>query len=194
MNAATAAVAEIVRGIDPCDELEREHIATALDWLASTDDVFRREKPAVPPRHLVAYTVLVDPVSRAVFLGRHRLAGLWLPMGGHLDPGEHPFDAARREAGEELGIAADFDVVGSAPLFLTVTTTVGIGGGHEDVSLWYVIRGDRTREYRLDPREFDGGRWWDIDRFAVPESDPYFARFLSKLDAVLGTGLDPVAA
>ncbi|WP_431963156.1 NUDIX hydrolase [Nocardia sp. bgisy134] len=194
MNAATAAVADIVRGIDPCDELEREHIATTLDWLASTDDVFRREKPAVPQRHLVAYTVLVDPAARAVFLGRHRLAGLWLPMGGHLDPGEHPLAAARREAHEELGIAAEFDVVGPAPLFLTVTTTIGMHSGDEDVSLWYVIRGDRTREYRLDPREFGGGRWWDVDRFAVPESDPHFARFLTKLEAVLGPDRDAVAS
>ncbi|WP_327114267.1 hypothetical protein OHB12_33960 [Nocardia sp. NBC_01730] len=41
MNAATAAVAEIVDAIAPLDRLEQEHIDTALAWLASTDDVFR---------------------------------------------------------------------------------------------------------------------------------------------------------
>lgn len=178
-------VAEIVGGIAAFDDLERAHIDTTLAWLASTDDVFRRAKPAVPPRHLVSYVVLVDPDAGAVFLGRHLLAGLWLPTGGHPDPGEHPLAAARREAGEELGIDAEFDVVGTDPLFLTVTTTIGAHAGHEDVSLWYVIRGDRTREYTLDPREFSAGRWWDIDRFAVPESDPHFARFLAKLDSAL---------
>ncbi|WP_225728739.1 MULTISPECIES: NUDIX hydrolase [unclassified Nocardia] len=185
MHPATAAIAEIVCGIEPFDALECEHIARTLRWLDATDDVFRRAKPATPPRHLVTYAVLVDPDGRAVLLGLHRLAGLWLPTGGHVEPGEHPLAAARRETLEELGIEPDFGVVGTAPLFLTITTTVGIDAGHEDVSLWYVVRGDRTREYRLDPREFDDGRWWDIDRFAVPESDPHFGRFLGKLEAAI---------
>jgi 8-oxo-dGTP diphosphatase len=92
---------------------------------------------------------------------------------------------ARREALEELRIDAEFSVAGPRPLFLTVTTTVGRDDGHVDISLWYVIRGDRSREYALDPTEFDGGRWWDIDPYGLPESDPHFGRFLRKLDAAL---------
>ncbi|MGO4615461.1 NUDIX hydrolase [Nocardia sp. 2YAB30] len=185
MNAATAAVAEIVDAIAPLDSLEQEHIDTALAWLASTDDVFRRAKPAMPPRHLVSYVVLVDPEARRVLLGRHRLAELWLPTGGHADPGEHPHETARREAAEEIGVEAEFDVIGPDPLFLTITSIVDANGGHEDVSLWYVIRGDHSRDYTLDPREFDGEEWWDIDGFAIPHSDPHFGRFRTKLDMSL---------
>lgn len=184
MHSATTAVADVVQRITPLDELERQHVDTTLDWLASTDDIFRRAKPATPPRHLVAYVVLVDPAARAVLLGRHRLAGLWLPTGGHVDPGEHPFDAARREAAEEIGVEARFDAVGPDPLFLTVTTTVG-SDAHEDVSLWYVIRGDRARGHALDPREFDGEHWWDVAGFDLTDTDPHFARFLTKLDTAL---------
>lgn len=139
MQPATAVVADIVEGIVPFDDLERHHVATALGWLRSTDDIFRRVKPATPSPHLVAYVVLVDPEGRGVYLGRHRMAGLHLPMGGHVEPGEHPLAAARREAGEELGIDPVFDVVGERPFFLTVTTTVGRTAGHVDVSLWHVI-------------------------------------------------------
>jgi 8-oxo-dGTP pyrophosphatase MutT (NUDIX family) len=184
MHSATAAVADVVQRIMPLDELERQHVDTTLDWLASTDDIFRRAEPATPPRHLVAYAVLVDPAARAVLLGRHRLAGLWLPTGGHVDPGEHPLGAARREAAEEIGVEARFDVVGPDPLFLTVTTTVG-PDAHEDVSLWYVIRGDRARVHALDPREFDGELWWEVAGFDLPDTDPHFARFLTKLDTAL---------
>ncbi|WP_228002540.1 NUDIX domain-containing protein [Nocardia australiensis] len=186
MNQATAVVADIVRAIAPLDSLEREHIGATLAWLESTDDVFRRVKPDTPPRHLVSYVVLVDPDARTVFLGRHLLADLWLPTGGHISPGEHPLDAAGREATEELGITPEFTVVGPKPLLLTVTTTVGTHSGHEDVSLWYVIRGDRIREYSLDPTEFSEGHWWDIDKFPIPDSDPHFARFLTKLETRLG--------
>ncbi len=183
MQPATALVADIVEAITPSDQLEQQHIDHTLAWLAATDDIFRRIKPATPPQHLVAYVVLVDPDEYGIFLGLHRLAGLHLPMGGHVEPGEHPLDAARREAAEELGIEAEFTVIGDRPLFLTVTTTVGTDGGHDDVSLWYVIRGSRHRDYALDPREFDGARWWDIDPHGLPESDPHLGRFLTKLRA-----------
>ncbi|WP_067673107.1 NUDIX domain-containing protein [Nocardia miyunensis] len=186
MQPATALVAEIVEAITPLDSLERQHIDRACAWFAGTDDIFRRVKPAVPPQHLVSYVVLVDPEERALFLGRHRLAGLHLPMGGHVEPGEDPLVTARREAAEELGVDAEFTVVGDCPLFLTVTQTVGQGLSHTDVSLWYVIRGSRQREYALDPREFDGGAWWDIDSDGIPESDPHLGRFLTKLRARIG--------
>lgn len=186
MQPATAVVAEIVRGIAPFDALEEEHLNEASAWLSCTDDVFRRVKPATPPRHLVSYVVLVDPAARAVLLGRHRLAGLWLPTGGHVDPGEHPLAAARREAVEEIGIRADFTITGTDPLFLTITTTVG-QDSHDDVSLWYLIRGTRSQRYPLDRREFSAEQWWDIDEFATPDADPHFGRFLAKLDSTLGT-------
>ncbi|MEC3953262.1 NUDIX domain-containing protein [Nocardia sp. CDC153] len=185
MQPATAVVSKIVAGLAPFDELESQHIATTLDWLASTDDVFRRIKPATPSPHLVAYVVLVDPDRRGVYLGQHRMAGLHLPMGGHLEPHEHPLDAARREAREELDIEPNFDVTGDLPLFLTRTTTVGRTAGHIDVSLWFVIRGNRDHNYPLDPTEFDTGQWWDLDPRHLPPTDPHLPRFIRKLDAIL---------
>jgi len=41
-------VHELVSGIEPWDELEEEHQVDTLRWLESTDDVFRRVKPADP--------------------------------------------------------------------------------------------------------------------------------------------------
>ncbi|RMI33620.1 NUDIX domain-containing protein [Nocardia stercoris] len=181
MQPATAVVASIVKGLLPFDDLERDHVATTSAWLASTDDIFRRAKPATPSPHLVVYMVLVDPDERGIYLGAHRLAGLHLPMGGHVEPGEEPLAAARRETLEELGIAADFSVVGTDPLLVTVTTTVG-ADQHVDITLWYVIRGDRRRNYPLDPAEFDGGTWWDLDPCGLPETDPHMTRFLAKLE------------
>ncbi|PKV81060.1 NUDIX domain-containing protein [Nocardia fluminea] len=185
MDPSTAAIAELIAAMTPFDDLEQQHLEQTLDWLAETTDIYRRIPPATPSPHLVAYVVLVDPTERGIYLGLHRKSGLHLPMGGHLERGEYPFDAARREAREELGVAPSFDVVGHRPLFLTMTPTVDLTAGHGGVSLWFVARGDRTGHYDLDPGEFDGGRWWDLDPHGLPDSDPHVGRFIRKLDTIL---------
>jgi 8-oxo-dGTP diphosphatase len=44
----------------------------------------------------------------AVLLVRHRRLGTWLPVGGEIEPGETPLEAARRELFEETGLAGAF--------------------------------------------------------------------------------------
>src|SRR5215471_11862063 len=105
---SVARVHEIVSAVEPWDDQEAGQKAEILDWLASGDDVFRRVRPATPPRHLVSYAVLVDEPRCSMLLVEHRDAGLHLPAGGHVEPGEDPAETALREAREELGIAASF--------------------------------------------------------------------------------------
>ena len=180
-----ARVHEIVSAIDSWDDLEAGQRADVLGWLASEDDVFRRARPATPPRHLVTYAVLVDAARRSMLLVEHRDAGLHLPSGGHVDPGEDPAQAALREAREELGIAAAFlPVVGPRPLMVTQTTTVGVSAGHTDVSLWYLVEGDAETPLESGAREFAGSRWWTLDEVLAADPalfDPHLPRFAAKL-------------
>ena len=46
----------------------------------------------------------------ALLLIRHRRLGTWLPVGGELEPGETPLEAARRELLEETGLEGRFPV------------------------------------------------------------------------------------
>jgi 8-oxo-dGTP pyrophosphatase MutT (NUDIX family) len=178
-------VAALVAAIEPFDDTERAHQADTLAWLASTNDIYRRARPATPPRHLVSYAVLADPRDGSVFLVDHRLSGLWLPAGGHVEPQEEPADTAEREAREELGIEADFSVAGRRPVFVTVTPTTG-PDPHTDVSLWYLLAGQRGMPITLDPREFSGGRWWTGPQLESADPalfDPCMGRFLARLRA-----------
>ena len=43
-----------------------------------------------------------------ILLIRHKRLGLWLPVGGELDLGEPPLEAARRELKEETGLVGSF--------------------------------------------------------------------------------------
>ena len=87
-----------------------------------------------------------------ILLVDHKNADLWLPTGGHVEPGEDPRATVVRELHEELGLTATIDEVGP-PRMVTVTTTVGRTPGHTDVSLWYVVNGRRTAPLTWDEDE-----------------------------------------
>jgi 8-oxo-dGTP diphosphatase len=171
---------DLIEGLVTGDLVEAEHRADTLAWLAGTTDVYRRIKPDTPPRHLVSYVVPVDRLDGSVLLVDHVKAGLWLPPGGHVEPGEDPAETARREAYEELGL----DVTVREPVFITVTDTVGVGRPHTDVSLWYPVFADRSTPLVLDEREFTAARWWSESEIREADPgrfDPHFRRFLRKL-------------
>ncbi|TFW07269.1 NUDIX hydrolase [Oxalobacteraceae bacterium OM1] len=166
-----------VLALEPCDELEAAHIADVCGWIDSGVELCRLQKPATPPKHLVSYFVVVD--GDHVLLVDHKNAQLWLPTGGHVEPGEHPWDTVIREAKEELQMDATplFD----RPLFLTVTSTVGLTVGHIDVSLWYVLKGDRRLPIHFDEQEFNAATWFHVSGVPLERSDPHMSRFLQKL-------------
>ena len=181
MRSSVAGVHRLISAIPPGDELEARHRTDTLAWLESTDDVFRRVKPATPPRHLVSYVVPADPGDGATLLVAHRNAGLWLPPGGHVEPDEDPALTARRELTEELGLPGDS--VRATPAFLTVTQTVGIDAGHTDVSLWFIADVPRDAALTPDAGEFAGVRWWspaELDGADPADFDPHLGRFLTK--------------
>lgn len=183
----TDRIRDQVAAIAPWDALESEHRRTALAWLESTDDVFRRvSSPPEPAMHLVSYFLPVDDQRGGVLLGEHRKSGLWLPPGGHVEPGEHPLDTVRRECVEELGVDAVLHpVVGDRPLMVTITRTrASRPDPHTDVSLWFVLALDPTQPITPDPREYRSIRWWsaeEITEHGAAAFDPHQARMLDKL-------------
>jgi len=172
-------IKKVVQSINPLDTLESQHINETVKWIDSGKELFRIKKPDVPDKHLVSYFCLFDQKEQKVLLVEHKKALLWLPPGGHVDPGEHPTKAASRECLEELHIEADF--LFKDPIFITSTVTVGLTAGHTDVSLWYVLKGDSSKDLRFDDGEFASVRWFSLDQIPFEKSDPHMKRFISKL-------------
>jgi len=52
-------------------------------------------------RQFTATAYIID--EDKVLLLKHKKLGMWLPPGGHIEPGETPVEAAKREAFEETG-------------------------------------------------------------------------------------------
>ena len=175
-------ILQIISSIKPIDKLEEENINDTISWIESGVEIFRTQKPATPPKHLVSYFVLIDKEKKKILLMDHINAGLWLPSGGHVEPNEHPKATVEREIKEELNLKADF--ISETPFFITQTITVNIGAGHTDVSLWYLLNGNSEEEISYDKNEFNGYKWFGFSEILETEKtklDPHMHRFIEKL-------------
>jgi len=124
---------------------------------------------AVPTRD---WAVAVFVVWRdLVMLHRHPKLGMWLPCGGHVEPGELPDDAAVRELLEESGVRVRLigphpvDAPGPRPLARprgVQLETIAPGHEHVDLVYWAVPEEPYDGTLRGDPTLV----WCDRDTLA----------------------------
>jgi 8-oxo-dGTP pyrophosphatase MutT (NUDIX family) len=96
----------------------------------------------------------------AVLLIHHRRLAAWLPVGGEIEPGETPLEAARRELLEETGLIGHFPpglgVDGTPPGLIGYEEhQAGSKGLHMNFAFVAEVA---TREVR-GCEEFDAVRW-----------------------------------
>jgi len=143
-----------VESLRPVDDREAASIVRTLEEL---DRLPHPLDEHADPVHLTASAVVVGP--RGTVLHRHKRLGLWLQPGGHIDPGEHPADAAVREVLEETGLTTRH-ADGGRDL---VHVDVHFGGrGHTHLDLRYLLHAG-TDDPRPTPGESPDVRWFDWD-------------------------------
>lgn len=120
-----------------------------------------------------AFSVAVYARRRGeVLVIQHRRLGTWLPIGGELEPGETPLEAAVRELREESGLVGRFSPLARAPdgvppgLIGYEEHQAGTKGLHMN----FVFVADVPDDAVVTPNdEFDEYRWVDTD--ALDELD-----------------------
>jgi 8-oxo-dGTP pyrophosphatase MutT (NUDIX family)/GNAT superfamily N-acetyltransferase len=93
-------VRDAVAAHRPVDSRERTSIGA---FLAAFDTLARPFDEQAAPTHVTASAILTGDAG--VVLHLHKRLGIWLQPGGHIDEGEMPWHAARREALEETGLS-----------------------------------------------------------------------------------------
>jgi 8-oxo-dGTP pyrophosphatase MutT (NUDIX family) len=126
-------VLEDVARLTPVDDVERGDIARFVAEVCRLADPFDRH---ADPVHVTGSGFVIG--ERGIVLLRHLKIGTWLQPGGHIDPGETPWGAARREVGEETGMAVDF--LGGAPELAHVSVH-DVPDGHTHLDLRYLFDG-----------------------------------------------------
>ncbi len=132
---------------------------------AADRDAFLADAPlvalgAVGAHHLTASVLVV--AGDSVLLHTHRRTGELLPVGGHVELGESPWQAARREAREEAGIDVDVPV-GAPPDLLFVGTT---RPGHRHYDITFVAEAEPIELHPGAGESTDVG-WCTIDDIAA---------------------------
>ncbi len=140
----------------PVDDRERLSIERFLELF---DRLERPFDEAADPTHVTASAIVVG--RRGVILHRHRRLGIWLQPGGHIDVGESPGAAARRETLEETGLVAVH--AAGRPLLVHVDVHPG-PRGHTHLDLRYLLVADDG-----DPSP-PAGESPDVGWFTWPEA------------------------
>ena len=158
------------RPVDGREARSRHRLLVALGRLPRPFD------QEADPTHVTGSSVILGP--QGVLLHRHKRLGLWLQPGGHLEPGETPWDAARRESTEETGLHLEWPAVetsGAPPLAHLDVHDGGRGHTHLDLRYLLTVRG------RHDPAppagESQDVRWFAWSE-AVAIADPGLRGFL----------------
>jgi 8-oxo-dGTP pyrophosphatase MutT (NUDIX family) len=116
------------------------------------------------PVHVTGSALVVG--RRGTVLHLHKRLGRWMQPGGHLDPGEAPWEAALREAMEETGLRLRHPVTGPRFFHLDVHPAAS---GHTHLDVRYLLVGDDS-DPSPPPGESPHVRWFTLgDAIAVAD-------------------------
>lgn len=123
---------------EPVDEREAASVSKFLELYDALDSPFDID---ADPVHVTASGIVVGP--RGVLLHEHKRPGIWIQPGGHVDPGETPWEGALRETHEETGLRGAFAgpfCDDGTPVLVHLDVHAG-GRGHTHLDLRYLIDG-----------------------------------------------------
>ncbi len=178
-SAVEELVLRAVMALRPLDAREATSLKFAVEQLKTLERPFDRNANLV---HVTGSAVVIG--RRGVLLHRHKKLKVWLQPGGHIDAGEAPWEAARREAEEETGLR--FLPWSEPPDLLHVDVHPG-GAGHTHLDLRYALSVHGDSEPAPGPGESQEVRWFGWQD-ALTLADPGLRGLLA---ALRPSGSDP---
>ncbi len=148
-------VGSVVSGHPAADRRER---AAQVRFLACLHTLPRPFDEEADPVHVTGSAVVVG--ERGTVLHLHKRLRRWMQPGGHVDPGESPWEAAHREAEEETGLRLRHPEGGPRLIHLDVHEAAK---GHTHLDLRYLLLAPDDDDPAPPPGESPEARWYGWD-------------------------------
>lgn len=174
----------MIAAYKPADERESQHRDALLELLRTTSEPFSRGQFA--PGHVTASCFIVHAANRRILLHHHRRLNRWLQMGGHVEPGEGPLQAALREGMEESGLK-DLRPFGDHFFDLDVHA-IPAGRGepeHLHFDVRYLMSTSKPEAIASDPNESHQLAWMTFDRAIELMDEDGSRRVMKKIRSLL---------
>jgi 8-oxo-dGTP pyrophosphatase MutT (NUDIX family) len=162
LAAPRAQIRSLVAEHAPTSAVEVAAKARFLRELDRLDDPTNED---ADPTHVTASAIVVG--RRGTVLHLHKRLARWMQPGGHIDPGETPPDAARREAMEELGLEVRHP--DGVPRLINVDVHEA-ALGHVHLDLRYLVLASADDPHP-PPGESPEARWYEWDEAASMADD-----------------------
>jgi 8-oxo-dGTP pyrophosphatase MutT (NUDIX family) len=168
-----ALLAADLRDLVAADDTEEEDRLATIGVLESLARPFDQD---VQPEHVTASGFVLS--REGVVLLRHRLMGIWVQPGGHVEPGEAPADAAAREVLEETGLVVRHLV---APLLVHVNVHDGPRSHRHYDCRWLLVAPTTV----LEPAAGESTEVsWCLPEAALERCEPGLQGALAKVFAI----------
>jgi 8-oxo-dGTP pyrophosphatase MutT (NUDIX family) len=174
---AVAAVRRAVQGFTPVSPREVDSRWRILVELDALPEPFDRD---AGPVHVTGSGLVAGP--RGTVLLVHRKLGIWLQPGGHIDAGEIPADAARRETAEETGLPVHHPDDGPCLFHLDVHPAAD---DHLHLDLRYLLQCDSEADPAPPEGESQQVRWFSLAE-ALEVADVGLIDAVRRLENVAG--------
>jgi 8-oxo-dGTP pyrophosphatase MutT (NUDIX family) len=172
-EAVRAQVIAAVSALTPVDDQERSDIERFVTEVRRVPDPF---DPYADPVHVTGSGFVVG--RRGIVLLHHHKFAMWMQPGGHIDPGETPWEAAPREVTEETGLQVGF--LGGTPALAHVSVH-NVPNGHTHLDLRYLFDGGDA-DPAPPPGESQDVRWFTWPE-AIAIAEPGLTSILRRLSA-----------
>ena len=151
-SSSVAVVRAEVAAFEAATPRETASRARFLGELGRLADPFSRD---ADPVHVTGSAIVAG--RRGTVLHWHKRLGGWMQPGGHVDPGEAPWEAAVRETAEETGLPVRHPASGPVLIHLDAHQA----GPHFHLDLRYLLLSDDV-EPSPPPGESQQVRWFSL--------------------------------
>jgi ADP-ribose pyrophosphatase YjhB (NUDIX family) len=177
---------EQLRAHRAADPFEEAFVYSMLDLASHGASAFARDH--FVPGHFTASCFILDPDNERLLLHFHKRYNKWLPVGGHVERGEAPMEAALREGLEESGLT-DLELVSEEILCVDVHAIPQARGepDHQHFDARYLARTKQPEQAVMDPRESRALEWVEIARVPTLMKDRSSERAVARVKALLAS-------